>query len=671
MVIENTGRQFTINFFGQDVTVGEAWYGARWPEKDGDDCIYSYQDDGIYQFVFGDLKWGYPAPRGFNAFLSFGTPFSIIKWFMDRYNGELPAASVTHYFKSTGEYFPVTLAEMQQFSFMLRLHYQDGKAWFLATADKDRFISDFDADWRETVRWVKENLGYNGCDINNITDEDYTAATVFLFKPQCAYLPDITNYNYGIDNLIMVVLNGALNRDMSGELGDMMKFPKICEPLPGRYPHNDSPQYFCPNIVNWGDWGSATEPGVANNFSGLYAKGIGVLSRQFFIDSRTLPDFEIIEEPDNFKDYDNETPEDDTDLPDTTGGNGYYPESKESMGPDKNVIPGYGPSETGFCHLYIPTFAQLRNLQTAIWDQDIIDYLKNMFTTNPMECIISLAMYPMDFESLGYRGDLVQCVLGTRAISHDGQAVNMYVPKNFAVGLDFGKIELRERYGSALDYSPFTSFQLFLPFIGFVEISPNDVYIPEPGNEKKNAKDRKAGYIHLQYMINLYTGDCVAYIYGMGATGIENLIATHSGNCSMQIPVTGRDYNSFYSNIANGFVRAAGNLASGKVGSAISDAVTTAISSSGGAQVQRSGGYTNGCTLISPTEPYLIRTTPQQNLAKFSEYARTNGLPYNKKRTLKNISGYTEIENLEATGFTGTDEELEEMITLLQGGVWL
>lgn len=87
---------------------------------------------------------------------------------------------------------------------------------------------------------------------------------------------------------------------------------------------------------------------------------------------------------------------------------------------------------------------------------------------------------------------------------------------------DLGSIQIKEFYGSYLDYSPYTSASIYLPFIGSRDL-PIDQIMGKT--------------VNIKYTFDNYNGNCVAKIYAGG-----NLIDCYNGQCSLTYPCTGADY---------------------------------------------------------------------------------------------------------------------------------
>ena len=657
---------------GQDVEFGEAWYNYLYPN----DAVTGDAFDPFYIFE-------YPWPKHYNVFKTEASGFSIIQWFYDRYGGfeNIPHMNVTHYFNGDGtEFIPEGRPPVNTFTLMLR--YVNGRAYFLGKAGHD--VPD-----EMLIRCQNENLNYYGIDdTNNFTDltqTDYNAASLWFFKP--VYYEgiddrqDISNRGatpMSRENKYFGVLNGELNckQWMDYNTSSSQEIAEECD-LTRLHMSSWSPnmligmwpEYYCGPLLSrelgehfgqpWGFYQQQTYDSIA---FGWY-------------DSANLPaEYVSPEEDEDWKVYPPTPstppgiiPKPEPDNPSGgTGGNNNP--SKDGKKPDEDRVPHIPISDTGVAHLYAPTQAQLRNFNDALWDQTTIDYLHGMFTNDPFQAIISLAYYPMDFTSVefegntrDYTGEEKNCVLGKREITTNGNKVPMVTLNEDIIVCDFGKCYIVPHKNTAMDFSPFTKIQLFMPYIGFTDIDPSDCIVPNSSESSPNS----LGYIYLMYKINLFTGDICAYVYGKGVLGVEKLIGQFTGNCCAQLPVTGRDFSSFYSSIAGG------------VAKSIADLVSTAISSSGGPAIQRCGDFSKGSAIISSPYAFVLRSYPSQSMSNWDYYKELSGLPVNDCNIIGNYKSsadnqrFFQVESVNMSGFSGTDSEAQELEALLKEGVYI
>ena len=213
--------------------------------------------------------------------------------------------------------------------------------------------------------------------------------------------------------------------------------------------------------------------------------------------------------------------------------------------------------------------------------------------------------------------------------------------------IDAGSITVKEFWGSALDYAPYTQVEIFIPFVGFRNLQIEDI---------------QGLTLSMKYHVDVLTGDCVAYL----KCG-QSVLYSWTGNCLAHIPCTANSSDLLAKNIsavgAVGLGLATGNPASTAAG-AMAGAVNTATAKN---HVQRSGDVAGSPGLMSEFTPYLVFHRPKQSLAK--NYNQFKGYPANITYKLSTLQGYTEVEHVHLTGIKATDTELQEIEDLLKSGV--
>lgn len=364
-------------------------------------------------------------------------------------------------------------------------------------------------------------------------------------------------------------------------------------------------------------------------------------------------------------------------------------------------LPTMSFATAGFCRIYRPSFAQVSALASYMWTdqnflQTVINHLKQILE-NPIDAIISLSIVP--------------CVPN---VLTDEEVKVMYVPTGVYmppvqrqfVEVDCGTYTLKEMYGSALDYNPYTSVQLYLPYVGIVQLDTDEVM----------GKTLSVGY-----RIDVVTGVCCAYVKANG-----DVLYQFSGHCSIQQPITSADFS--------GYINAA--LAAGKLvasiaaagagapavaatlagaptpsisgsesktveternpntgrqitvgtrkresqtynpGASFGEVATRGVSNTVGAVmnsktiVQHSGGFSgNSGFMAAVRRPYLIVTRPR--IANPENYGKYNGRPSMIYLNLGDCTGFTQVQSIQLTGIDATNPELSEIATLLNSGVIL
>ena len=223
------------------------------------------------------------------------------------------------------------------------------------------------------------------------------------------------------------------------------------------------------------------------------------------------------------------------------------------------------------------------------------------------------------------------------------------------VDFDCGSLNIGEYYGNFIDYAPYTTAKLFLPFIGFIEVLP---------------EFWQAGTLSITYRFNIIDGSFMAFIKSTSSKSKLNdtVIAQYGGNVCVHIPITGANY----SNMITGLVGAVGGVATHGAGASsivggMASALNTVATQSG---MQSSNSYNSSTAFLGIRTPYLLI---ERTVADFSEtYDSEHGLPSNISTSFSSLSGFTSSSTVHLDGITGaTAEELDELSALLAGGIIL
>lgn len=304
---------------------------------------------------------------------------------------------------------------------------------------------------------------------------------------------------------------------------------------------------------------------------------------------------------------------------------------------------GHAPSYTdtllsiGLIDIYNPTFNSLSALASYLHSDSFIDSL-NKIWDNPMESIISLAMFPIAPAETSPKNIILGGVdTGINSV----HLVNSHTRQIFMGQINF-QSELGEYYGSFLDYNPHTSIKFYLPYIGFVTINVNDVM---------NTR------VSLWYTIDFLNGDLLAQLdVNDGAT---RTIESIHGNCAIQIPLTSSNYMSMYQSVFN----AAGAMASGNVIGAINNISSEKVTHSNNSSIGGSAGA------MGDFHPYALLSRPVKLHPR--NYYEMYGAPLETGGNVSQYHGLT-IGKIECQIGTATDREKEEIENLFgNGGVYL
>lgn len=156
--------------------------------------------------------------------------------------------------------------------------------------------------------------------------------------------------------------------------------------------------------------------------------------------------------------------------------------------------------------------------------------IKNEYlTTNPIDCIVSLIRYPFN---IPYQLQPLQSYvkLGKTAGSAKGWTT-VYISNQ----INFQGKNIFPRFGNCfLDYEPYTTYELYVPFCGTTKIRAADIL---------------GHTLNVSMLIDLITGSCTAYV-----KADQLVIETLQGSCGVQQQISGTDTATMNANIYNGIL---------------------------------------------------------------------------------------------------------------------
>lgn len=283
--------------------------------------------------------------------------------------------------------------------------------------------------------------------------------------------------------------------------------------------------------------------------------------------------------------------------------------------------------------IYNPSLAQLNQLGAWLWSTDFIDQLLKIFN-DPMQAIIGLHKV---YATPNISGS------GNIKVGYLDSGVGSNIVGNQYTYIDCGTVSLREYYGNILDYSPYTTVQLYLPFIGIVPLDVADV---------------TRASISVKYGVDVLTGACLASV-SVQRDNAGGVLYQYSGNCACQYPLS----SGSYMGMLTGAIGAVGSLAKGNI-------FGTALSIAGmHTSIEHSGGFSGNAGAMGGKKPYLIVSRPQT--AMNDGFPAIQGYPSNVFVTLGNCTGYVQVADCHVENISATDKELEKIKQLLKEGIIL
>ena len=314
-----------------------------------------------------------------------------------------------------------------------------------------------------------------------------------------------------------------------------------------------------------------------------------------------------------------------------------YPSVPNNPTPDSPKPPSIiGGTATGMISIYNPTKAELSSFSSYLWSNNFLDNFLKIFQ-NPMDAVIGLhILYATPIT--GGKNNIIVGYL-------DSGVASDIVTKQYTE-IDCGTVNVSELYGNATDYEPYTKVACYLPFVGIVPLKTDDVM------GKK---------VNIKYGVDVLTGTCLATITVTNLKGVTIAMYTFTGNCAVQLPLSGGNY----SGVIRGLVGMVGSVAVGGAIGAIG-AVGSALNSK--LDVAHSGSIGSNAGAMGVRKPYLIITRAEPNEAL--NYNKYYGFPSNTAVSLKSCLGYTRVKEVHVENISNaTITEKNEIESLLKSGV--
>lgn len=325
-------------------------------------------------------------------------------------------------------------------------------------------------------------------------------------------------------------------------------------------------------------------------------------------------------------------------------------------------------------NVYVPSLTDVQNLAQYLWTNfdlhDMNNTLSKVFT-DPINAILSLHILPFTPTSST-----------AVAVTFGGYATSVSIPpasEQFH-DVDCGSLSFSEFWGNYLDYNPYTRITACLPFVGQVDIDPDEVM---------------GKTVKIKYRVDVVTGAFVCFLYIDG----EKVLGQYAGNMAQQVPVSAADYSRLNAAIlgvaataATGFgiaasggfssperkedggltitggganMSALGHFAGSVIGSGVDNILNAKV------RVAHSGGLSGSPGIMGLMKPYVIIHRARQSVPSDANVFK--GYPCNAKFKLSDLEGcgFTSVRSIKLDGLKLSDGELGELRGILAGGVYL
>lgn len=320
--------------------------------------------------------------------------------------------------------------------------------------------------------------------------------------------------------------------------------------------------------------------------------------------------------------------------------------------PDETVS---GVLASGFLNIYSPSASQLQSFGGALWtnlfntkwyDLDSVANLVLNAVSDPINFIVGLFMLPVTPATSAGDG-----------INLGGIKVNTVTAPKVAQQfktISFGTLNIEELYGNYLDYSH-SQLSIYMPYIGVADIDVQEV---------------NGGSVELQYIIDCFTGACVANVKctkvtktPWGVAYSNSTVHSYTGNVAIQLPISAGSFDT----VLSGLINVGLGLGMNQPAKAL-QGVGDMINGMAG-DVTTRGSLSSNTGKCCYQTPYLMFTRPievrPKNLGNVHGYSAGAG------GTLGSFKGYVECTDIKLDGVIATEAELNEIRQMCNDGIYV
>lgn len=301
--------------------------------------------------------------------------------------------------------------------------------------------------------------------------------------------------------------------------------------------------------------------------------------------------------------------------------------------------------------------SDLANLQDWIFGETFLNDIRRLWN-DPAEYLINISFYPFN----GLIHDPANVVSSTISIGNLTSNITANMMMNgYSAKFNGGSLKITEYYGSYLDYSPFTSAEIYIPYIGYRQLNINDIM-----NKT----------LELIYAVDWDTNQITATIIAD-----SHPLTVFSGAFGIKLALSGTNANQVAETISRGVFStltstgyAISNGVAGNVSGAVSEGMSagsSALNTALDVQVspRQFGNPTPATGLYNTQIPHLIIHRPIK--AEPSEFISMHGYSAGYSGKVSEFSGFLKCSAVDLKADeTMSEQEQQEIINLLTGGIY-
>lgn len=296
--------------------------------------------------------------------------------------------------------------------------------------------------------------------------------------------------------------------------------------------------------------------------------------------------------------------------------------------------------DIGACNLttcYELSVERLNNIAIKLWSEDFFSNIL-LLNNSPIENILSCKLLPLSLS-----GSESTVKIGNVDMGINGNRLSKTVYR-----YNIGTITIpRVSDMGFLNYAPYTSIVIFLPFIGFKELNTSDIM---------------GRNISVDYIVDVITGACKAIITVNNYQCYE-----FDGNCGIDIPLTAGNRSQVEMGYVKSAVGVVSNIASKNIGGAISSGISGAMQQY---HYSTNGSYSPATGAYEDRTCFVIIDRPQYT--EVSKFGHTKGYKCQLSKTIGSLKGFVKTtENVDLSNISAPEYCKKKILDLLSSGIYV
>ena len=316
-------------------------------------------------------------------------------------------------------------------------------------------------------------------------------------------------------------------------------------------------------------------------------------------------------------------------------------------------------NNAAFRRLFALNSTELNQLEAAL-SGNYLEPLPSGF--DPLQSVISLSVFPWDITNVNWIGCNTIAGAEITISGWNSGVTGNYITGATSAFIELGSFNVEHRHNNFLDYAPYTTVSVYVPYCGEIELPTNLVM---------------GQSVRVFLIYDIPSGSCRAVIKSSNGA----ILGTIAGNFSSEIEVTSSEAGLKKQSIISTSLNTTGQVVSTAIGVVKEDisAATGGIVGSLGAVSQSiasmnknytsSVGTTDGMVnFFMPDQCYIKITRPKVSIP--SNYGHTTGYACNKTMKLGELipGNYYVANNPDLSNSLGNEEEKTMLKAALENG---